>query len=242
MKKLLVLLLVVASTIATAQESVKLRLNYKKGDTYKMNMLMTQSSSVMGMTMNMKMNMAIIDIIGDSYLTEMSFESMKMNMLQGGQEMNYDSEAKDEDLDPMGQMMKNQMGPILTVVVKGTLSKLGKMSDVTVTPDLPNTADFTKTSSIAYPKESVIVGSTWEKEEITQGMTIVMTYTVKEITETKVNVNVTGASKGAAVATITGSLEIEKASGMPVLSIINTKISAGGQDVSMEVKTTMDKL
>ena len=132
--------------------------------------------------------------------------------------------------------------PGATVVVKGTLSKLGKMSDVTVTPDLPNTADFTKTSSIAYPKESVIVGSTWEKEEITQGMTIVMTYTVKEITETKVNVNVTGASKGAAVATITGSLEIEKASGMPVLSIINTKISAGGQDVSMEVKTTMDKL
>jgi hypothetical protein len=242
MKKLIVLLFVISSTIVSAQESVKLRLNYKKGDTYKMNMLMKQNSPAMGMTMNMKMKMAITDVIGDSYLTEMSFESMKMNMLQGGQEMNYDSEAKEEDLDAMGKMMKTQMGPILKIVVKGTLSKLGKMSDVTVTPDIPNSSEFTKTNNVEYPKEAVKVGSTWQKEELNQGMKMIMNYTVKEITKTKVNVNVTGELEGVAAATISGSLEIDRFSGVPVLSKLNTKMSVGGQDISIDIEMTSSKL
>jgi hypothetical protein len=242
MKKILVLFLIIFSTIATAQESVKLRLNYKKGDSYKMNMVMKQSSPAMGMTMNMNMNLAITDLKDDSYLTEMSFDSMKMNMLQGGQEMNFDSETKDEDLDPMGQMMKAQLGPMLTIVVKGTLSKLGKMSDVTVTPDISNSSDFTKSNNVEYPVEAVKIGSSWQKEETTQGIKSIITYTVKEITKKNVIVNVTGKIEGMEDANISGSLEIDRASGMPLLSTINTKMSAGGQDTSIDVKVTMSKL
>lgn len=243
MKKLLVLLLVVASTISFGQESVLLRLNYTKGDVYKAEMKMSQEmGAVMSMGMSIDMSMNIVDVTGDTNTSEMKITKMTMDMLQAGNVMSFDSTKNDDELDEMGKMMKAQMSPMLSSVITSKGNNLGEVLEVKAEPNVPGMDDFTSQTNVVYPKEAIKVGSTWTYQKNEKGMVLDFVYTVKAIAKDKVELDITGKSSGMATGDITGTMSIDKASGVPLTSDIDMLLTIQGQKMTSKVSMTMAKM
>ena len=243
MKKL-VLLFITAITIGvSAQESVVLRYNYKKGDIYEIKMKMTQEmGAIMAQTTNTVMSQKTVDVKGDTIVNESKIEKMTMDMVQGGQVMNYDSSNNDDELDEMGKMMKTQMAPILSAVITSKSSSLGDVLDVAIVPNLPKVAQMGKqNSSVVYPKEAVKIGTTWSEIKDESGMTMKIQYTVKTISEKEVILAVGGDISGMATGTISGDMTIDKSSGVAVNSKLQMKMSVQGQEMIMGVEGSIEK-
>ncbi|MCG1037231.1 DUF6263 family protein [Polaribacter sargassicola] len=243
MKKLLVLFLVVSSTITFSQESVLLRLNYKKGEVYTGKMSMNQDmGSIMSMAMNVDLNMDITEVSGDNFTSQMKFTKLTMNMLQGGVSMSFDSSKSADELDETGKMMKAQMDPMLkaTIVLEG--NNLGEVNNVSVTPSVPGVEDMAKQySSVVYPKEAVKVGETWTMSQEQKGMKMDYTYTVKSISKDIVVLDVSGDVSGMGAGKITGEMTIDVKSGVPTKSKIDMKMSVQGQEMLTTVSMSFTK-
>jgi hypothetical protein len=243
MKKLLVLFLVVSSTISFGQETVLLRLNYTKGDVYIAKMTMSQEmGTVMSMGMNIDMNLKVVDVTGDTNITEMTFTKMTMDMLQGGNVMSFDSTKSDEELDDTGKMMKDQMSPMLEAVLTAKGNDLGEVIEVTAEPNVPGMTDFANQSNVIYPKEALKVGSTWAFQKNEKGMVLDFVYKVTSILKDKVGLEITGKSSGMATGDITGTMDIDRKSGVPLNSNIDMALSVQGQEMNSKVSMTMIKL
>jgi hypothetical protein len=243
MKKLLVLFLVVSTTISFAQETVLLRLNYEKGDVYNAQMSMTQEmGTMMSMGMNIDMSMNIVDVTGDTNISEMKITKMTMDMLQAGNVMSFDSSKSDDELDEMGKMMKAQMGPMLTAVITTKGNNLGEVLEMKAEPNVPGMDDFASQTNVVYPKEAIKVGSTWTIQKDQKGMILDFEYTVKSILKDKVELGITGKSSGLATGDITGTMDVDRASGVPLSSVIDMALSMQGQVLNSKVTMTMTKL
>ena len=98
MKKVLIALLVITSLTVSAQESVLLRLNYTKGDSF---LVTTESKQSMGtqggMNMKMTMGMIVTEVAEENIKTESMITSVNLEMMQGGMTMSYDSSKKEEE-------------------------------------------------------------------------------------------------------------------------------------------------
>lgn len=243
MKKLLVLLLVVSSTISFAQETVLLRLNYAKGDVYNAKMTMSQEmGTMMSMGMNIDMSMNIVDVSDDTSISEMKITKMTMDMLQAGNVMSFDSSKSDDELDEMGKMMKAQMSPMLTSVITSKSNNLGEVLEMKAEPNVPGMDDFANQSNVVYPKEAIKVGSTWTFQKNQKGMVLDFIYTVKSILKDKVELGITGKSSGMATGDITGTMSVDKESGVPLSSVIDMALSMQGQDLTSKITMIMTKL
>lgn len=244
MKKLLVLFLVVSSTISFSQEKVLLRLNYAKGDTFVVKQDVSQDMGAQGgLDLKMSMEMKVNDVDGDSIKTESQIKIISMNMLQGGQIMSFDSTMKEEDLDQMGKMMKQQMDPMLKATIFSKITNQGEVVKVTVEPMTPAMDQFTKQNqSVKYPKEEVSVGSTWTDESSAQGMNTKMIFKVAKIENGKVYVDITGTVSGMGEGDVKGNLEIDIASGLQSLSNIEMSINAGGSEIKIKTNSTTSKI
>lgn len=227
----------------SAQESVLLRINYTKGDKYTVNMKMSQDmGTVMSMDMNMKMSQEITEVSGDTYVSKMKIGQIAMDMSQGGMNMSYDSSKSDDELDETGKMMKSQMGPMLTAVITAKGNNRGEVLSSTVEPNIPGTSDLANQSSnVVYPKNTVRVGDTWDFKKSDKGMNMNFKYTVKSITPNAVMLGITGNIDGMATGKITGSMNIDKKSGVPLKSIINMNMDVQGQDMKTSMELTMSK-
>ena len=113
MKKLVAILFLAASTICVAQESVKLRLKYAKGDAYNVEISQNVSSPQMVMDMKMTSRLDVTEVDGDVYSSEKKITKIVMDIMQGLNAMSYDSSKSDEDLDEMGMMLKSQMNAVI---------------------------------------------------------------------------------------------------------------------------------
>lgn len=243
MKKLLFGLLFIATTISMAQESVLLRLNYEKGANYSMQMDMSQNMGGGAMMMNMGMNMyvKVIDVVDGIAQTESGFKRMTMDMSQGGMQMSYDSNKKDDELDDAGKMMKAQMGPMMKVKVFAKTDKFGKVTDTRVEPTIPNADQFNQSNNIEYPKNAVKVGDTWNVKKDDKGMQMDISYKVLSIDKTKVVLEATGKISGNATGTMKGKFDIERMSGIPLNSTIDMDMTVQGQKMKSTIKATMKK-
>ncbi|CAM1346696.1 DUF6263 family protein [Tenacibaculum insulae] len=243
MKKIIIALLLGVTMVSVGQEKVLLRLNYEKGDTYEMNMKMSQN---MGATMSMNTNMIMLQdvksVSGDEYEIDSKITKIVMNMSQGGMQMSYDSSKKEEELDQTGKMMKAQMGPMLQAVITTKGNNLGKVLETTVVPNVPGASDLTQqSSSVIYPENEVSVGDTWTMNKDNKGMKFNFVYKVKEITLKNVLLDISGTVEGMATGSITGSMNLDKKSGLPLTSIINMAMKVQGQDLKTNVDMTMVK-
>ena len=129
MKRILIALLVITTLSATAQESVLLRLNYAKGDSYLISVDSKQSTGMQGgMNMKMTMGMIVADVVEESIKTESQITSIVIDMMQGGMTMSYDSNS-DEELDQMGQMLKSQFAPMMEAITYATIDHQGNLID-----------------------------------------------------------------------------------------------------------------
>ena len=238
------ILLLFVSTIVVAQEKVLLRLNYEKGDSYTMNMKMAQVMGVGVMTndMNIKMQYDITNVSKDTYESKAKFTKVTMDMKQGAMQMSYDSTKKDEELDDAGRMMKSQMGPMLeaTIFMKG--DRLGKVLETKVEPNVQGAGKFSNQSSnVIYPEKEVAVGDTWTMTKNNEGMNLNFIYKVKSITAKNVLLDVSGKVTGVGEGDITGEMEINRKSGVPVESKINMAMKIQGQDLTTSMTVNFDK-
>ena len=244
MKKLLILFIAITAHVSIAQESIKLRLNYTPGDVYNVSMNMKQEMGVvMSMGMDINMNMEITEVNGDTYESKMKFTKMTMDMLQGGMAMSYDSSKSDDELDASGKAMKTQMQPMLEAVMFTKGNNLGEVLETSIEPQVLGMEDLAKnqTSNIIYPKEAVKVGSTWSITKEEKGNKMSFTYKVNSISKEKVVWNITGNISGNATGTITGTMNVDRASGVPLNTIIDMKMMIMNQEMTSNVTMKMVK-
>ena len=246
MKKVLITLLVITSLTVSAQESVLLRLNYTKGDSF---LVTTESNQNMGaqggMNMKMTMGMIVADVEEEIIKTESQITSIVMDMMQGGMTMNYDSNKSDEELDQMGQMLKSQFAPMMEAVIYNTLDLQGNMIDTKLDPAIPGMEQITNRSmnAINYPKEKVSVGSSWSSESENQGMNMTTKYTVSSIADGFVTLDVSGDMSGAAgTGTIKGKTTIDISTGISNNSEIEMTIATQGMNITGTTKVTVSKM
>ena len=245
MKKVLIALLVITSITTTAQESVLLRLNYTKGDSF---LVTTESNQNMGsqggMNMKMTMGMIVADVEQDNIKTESQITSIVMDMMQGGMTMSYDSNKNDEELDQMGQMLKSQFAPMMESVIYYTLDSQGNVIDTKLDPAIPGMEQMTNRamSTINYPKEKVSVGSSWTSENENQGMKMTTKYTVSSIADGLVTLDISGDMSGVGTGTIKGKSTVEISSGMSNNSEIEITIATQGMNITGTTKTTVSKM
>ena len=237
MKKFFTLLLLAVTLVSSAQETTLLRLNYTNGDRYIMTMNMNQEMNDSPlMKMNLDISIAIIAVNGDEYDSTMKFTKMVMEMNQGGMEISFDSSKNDDELDDMGKMMKSQMGPILDAVIYAKGNSLGEVLEMKIEPNIPGATEMAnQNNNVIYPKKALKVGDTWNAEKENKGIKMSFDYTVKSISKNLVMVTISGTTSGLADGTISGSMNIDRASGVPLKTIIDMDMTLSGQ----KLKTTL---
>ena len=98
-KKVATIFLLIASLSVAAQESAMLQYNFKKGDQYVVELSMKQDMTpIMNMDINLNMVMKALGKEGNNLKTSYQIKRMKMLMGAQGQDIEFDSDAKDEDL------------------------------------------------------------------------------------------------------------------------------------------------
>jgi len=243
-KKIIVLLLFI-STITFAQEKVLLRLNYEKGQSYTMDMNMSQviGDGIMTNDMHIQMKYDITGVSEDTYESSSKITKMAMDMKQGTVNISYDSSKKDEELDETGKMMKSKMQPMLSATIMTKGDNLGNILETKVEPsNIQGAKDITKqSSSVIYPKEAVAVGDTWTKTKNDGAMNFSFTYKVKSISSKNVLIDISGKVTGAADGDITGAMDIDRDSGMPLESNINMTMKIQGQDATTNMTAKFTK-
>lgn len=244
MKRIITVFFVLATLVLNAQKSVLLRSSYNSGDKYVVAVETVNNMGVQGgMNMKMTMDMLFTGVEADTILSESKITSINMDMLQGGMTMSYSSSTKEEDLDQMGKMMKQQLDPMMKAVIYTKMNTQGETIATKVEPAVMGMEQFTKQSgSISFPKDKVSVGTTWSNEVDDQGVKMITNYTVSKIEAETVFLDISGTVSGAGQGTISGIAEIDVQTGTPKKSEVNINISAGGNDVSIISKTTMDKI
>jgi len=245
MKRILIALLVITSLAVSAQESVLLRLNYTKGDSYLMTVETKQGMGAQG-GVNMKINMGVIvsEVSGDNVKTESKILSVAVDMMQGGMAMSYDSNKKDEELDQMGQMLKSQFDPMMNSIIYNSYDKLGNITETKVEPSVPGMNQLTEGSgSVIYPNEKISVGSSWSSNKDNQGTKTTTTYTVSQIKDGIVYLDITGNVSGAegVDGAVKGSSEIEVSTGLAKKTSIEVAILNQGMDITINSNITMTK-
>lgn len=243
MKKLLLLFVFSIAFNSVAQESVLLRANYKKGETYLVNLDQSQSMGAQGgIDMKMTMSMEVTAASDEKITTSSNIKSINMNMLQGGNVMTYDSSTKEEDLDEMGKMMSQQFKPMMQAKIISTLTSRGKILETKVDPSNPMMDQFTKqTKGVTYPEEKVSVGSSWEDEVNEQGMTVKTVYTVSKIAAGKVYIDVSGTISGMGTGDVKGKLIVNADSGVQETLNLIMNMNAGGMEMKITTKSTTTK-
>lgn len=244
MKKTLTFLMLAFIIVSNAQESTLLRLNYNKGDKYKMTFEMAQNMGTTGnMNMNMIMDMDILDVNDDTYESKIKFTKIAMNSSMGGQNMSFDSDKTDDELDDIGKMMKAQMSPMLEAVLYAKGNNLGEVTEMNVEPNVPGLNDIgNQLSNVIYPKEAIKIGSSWEMEKETNGVTMKFIYTLKSISEKEIVLDLTGDILGMAEGNVEGNMAIDKLSGVPTKSNINMKMNAQGQEIESTITILTEKI
>jgi|TARA_B110000503_G_scaffold51782_1_gene83478 hypothetical protein len=244
MKKLLFLFVLITAINVSSQESVLLRVNYKKGDVLDVKMEQSQNMGAKGgVDMKMSMDMIVTSKDGDMLSTESKIKSISMNMLQGGMAMSYDSSMKEEDLDEMGKMMKQQFDPMMKSTITSKVNIKGEILETKIEPLNPAMDQITaQAKGVIYPNEKVSVGTFWSDVASQQGMTVTSIYTVSKIENGKVYINITGSVSGMGEGDIKGDLVVDIETGMQDSASSEMAINAGGMDMKIATKTTMSKL
>lgn len=240
MKKIFTLLIIAITLNISAQKSTLLRLNYNVGDQYLVSMNVSQGEK---MDMNFEMSMDVKEIQDTIYNVEMGIKRIMMKMSQGDMQMSYDSNVGEAELDDMGKMMKTQFEPLLAAKIFTKMSHRAESLGTTVEPDIPGMDQFTQNSgTVVYPEEAVKVGDSWTAEKTEKGMEMKFKYTVKSIEKTVVNVEITGTISNVAEGTISGVMEIEKATGNVNSTSMDMNMNISGQEMIMNIGMTSTKI
>lgn len=213
MKKLVFILLLLITTISTAQEAVLLRLNYEKGDVYT-----SKIATKMDVANKVKTDMTIelvtevLSIEDDVYTIKANFERVTMIASGEGKSMNYDSNQKESDMDEESKKMHERMKPMTDAVISMKVDKKGNVLSAEVIEGGEDYQYQDTGSFISFPEEKVTVDSTWKVKKDVSGIPVTYEYKVISIKEDKVEIEMIGAMDGLETQ-ISGKGFVERKSG-----------------------------
>ncbi|PRP68150.1 DUF6263 family protein [Nonlabens agnitus] len=242
MKNLLVLFALAISVQVFAQESALLRVNYSEGDVYEIKMIQQQSTGIQGSTdMTIMMDMEVTEVTDEVIEAESKITSIVMDVNQAGMSMSYDSSKNDDELDATGKMLKGQLSPMMSAVIRTTMDEYGNTLSTKVVPSIPSMEQFSTATTIDFPKQEVKVGSSWTSDNEQQGMKVKSTYTVTKIADGIVYLDVKGEVSGTGTGSMTGSSEIEISTGVLKNNESEIKVTTQGIEVSVVSNVSMNK-
>lgn len=245
MKKIVTLLLVVFTITSFSQESVLLRLNYKKGDSYLLKMDMKQDMGPVKMNMKMNMKTDVIDVKEKKIETENQFVKIVMDMEAQGEKMHYDSDMKEEDMSAYAKGTHAKMKELKESVITMFYDDLGNIIDAkTKSGSLLSIEAFKdNSSSFVLPKESVKVGSTWSYSKKTgQGVSMEYQYKITEIKKDEILLDVSGKVSELAQGTIKGKAVLSRYNNMLSSMNLDMDMSVMGMNTKSKVNMTIEKL
>ncbi len=245
MKKLFTLFILAMSMSVYAQESVLLRLNYQKGDKYRVKAVMKQTMSMMTNNIEAVSMQEVVGIKGDKTTLNSTTDKFVMDMNKMGQAVHYDSSMDEKEMDQMAKTMHTQMKPYITSTFSVTYDNLGNIMDAKLVKGTGNLEQFKQGLSVGtvYPKEAVKVGSQWTDKNNINGFDYTKTYTVDKIDKNFVYVKVLVKISGmGGTGTGDGMMKIDKNTGLMVSATSKNTISAMGQEIKTEATITNTKL
>ncbi|TCI84726.1 DUF6263 family protein [Tenacibaculum sp. M341] len=243
MKKILVALLLLVTTISFSQEKVLLRYKYNKGETYQIKMKMfNDMGNSNSIAMNFVMKQEIKDEVGGVYSAEATIQKIVADMKQSGMVINYDSSKKEEELGQMEKMMKPQMDEALKTVIFIKADELGNVLETKITPSSPTTNGIGNQTNIVYPKEAVKVGDTWNATKNENGLEFNFTYKVVAISATNVDLDVNGTLAGLGKGDISGKMKLDVSNGMPITSNLTMNMEVSGMKMSTKIDVETTKM
>jgi len=245
MKKILFTLLVCFTTVSMAQEKVLLRLNYEKGDVFLVKIATNQDmGELMKMGINMEMSMETKEVRNNIFTIETKFTNTSMTMASQGQTMSYDSNQKEEDMNPFAKGAHTKMKPLLETLISFDYDALGNIKDSKVISGTTNIDVFKEnSSSLIYPEAPVSIGTTWENTRTSvEGAKMNYVYKVTSIDTEKVGFDVTGTISEIGTGTISGKGFINKKYGNIKEMDIEVKMNVMGQQVTSKIKLTTEKI
>jgi hypothetical protein len=183
-------------------------LNLKKGQKYLVeNKVSTKSSTEMqGQQMEANADVTstysieVKDLVDNNYSLTNTVTGVKMNMTQMGQEMNFDSEKK-EDIDgPIGSALKEYLNQPKKVVMDKSGKLIPQKTDDTtqetnmVAKQLGNFEATGYGADMAFESlpQNVKVGSTWTSKTDNEGISKSTTFIVKEVNGNIATIALTG--------------------------------------------------
>ncbi len=194
MKKIILLFAasVSFSTIINAQTDGSLKL--EKGQKYLVENKMetTSSTQMQGQTMDTKANIIstynieVKDKTGDNYNLTNTISRIAMNMSMMGNEMNFDSDKKEDMSGQMGEGLKNFINHPQDVVINNSGKIISQPTDDSSESQIAKQLNFAATgygaqmTFLALPK-NVKPGTTWMDKSDENGIVRTTNYTVKEV-------------------------------------------------------------
>ena len=131
----------------------------------------------------------------------------------------------------------------LKATIYNSVDRYGNVLEVKVEPSLPGMEQFTGSqNAINFPEEEVSIGSSWESESENQGMKIVTKYTVANINDGMISLDIAGDVSGIGTGTLNGKSTVEISSGVQTNATIEMNLSAQGIEMNLVTTSTMKKI
>ena len=255
------------TTNKLSTKEVLLRFQPKNGDNYVMKMDLTMNmegpqSMTMLMTMVNGIKVNNLDKAG-SFDLDNVISKMTMSVKNPTMNIEYDSDNPDME-DVSSKTMHETMSKMLNVKLTSKMDNRGKVLEMPDldkifgdNPELKGQLDqmnnSLQNSFISYPEQIVKVGDSWNSEIAIDGqmpMNQIFTYTIKEITATTVNIDITGtvaldSDMADGSGTSSGMMTVDRMTGFIRTSNMKQTISMEMMGMTMkiinDVKLTMTK-
>jgi hypothetical protein len=205
MKKITVLFAaaITFSTAINAQTNAFLKLI--KGQKYQVENKMetTSSTEMQGQTMETKANITstynitVNDKTGDNYNLTNTISRIVMNMSMMGNEINFDSDKKEDMAGTMGQGLKDYINKPQQVIMDNTGKIISQPDTDSSVSQIAKQLNFAASgygaqmSFLALPK-NLKTGTSWTEKTVDNGIARTTNYTIKDITGNIATVSFTG--------------------------------------------------
>ncbi|WP_299104844.1 DUF6263 family protein [uncultured Tenacibaculum sp.] len=199
---------------------------------------------MMDLDINMDMSMKVTGFENDYYSTEMKFTHATIDMMAQGKTIKYDSNVKEEDMNPFAKGAHVKMKPLLESVMGFTYDKLGEVKETKVISGTASADAFKENSNgIMYPKEAVEVGTAWKESKTTgEGVKMNYEYKITAIDNDKVTIGISGTISEVGAGTLTGTAYIERKTGNVSNLTIDMNMDIMGQKMKQVLTMTTTKI